>query len=71
MLGNPAPSLGRPERYAMNLLAGLIALATALGYVGVLAFDVNLVPLWIVILIGVAAMVMSFVETVRGDTADR
>lgn len=55
----------------MNLLAGLIALATALGYVGVLAFDVNLVPLWIVILIGVAAMVMSFVETVRGDTADR
>jgi hypothetical protein len=51
----------------MNLLAGLIALVAALGYLGVLAFDVNLLPLWIVILIGAAAMVVSFAETLRGD----
>ena len=55
----------------MNMLAGLIALATALGYLGVLAADVNLVPLWIVILIGAVAMVVSFVETLRSDAGTR
>jgi hypothetical protein len=51
----------------MNLLAGLISLVTAIAYVGVLATQVNLVPLWIVILIGVVPMVVSFVETLRND----
>lgn len=54
-----------------NLISGLIALAIGLGYVGILAVRVNSTALWVVILIGVAMMVWSFYESVRGADESR
>jgi hypothetical protein len=50
-----------------NLISGVIALAIAIGYVGILAVRVNSLPLWIVIAIGVAMMAWSFYESLRGE----
>ena len=50
-----------------NLISGLIALAIAIGYVGILAVRVDSLPLWIVVAIGVAMMAWSFYESLRGD----
>jgi hypothetical protein len=47
----------------LDLLAGIIALVLALIYVGVLAAQVPSVPLWIVIAIGLAAMVASLIDS--------
>jgi hypothetical protein len=53
----------------MNLFAGIIALAIALGYLGILAVRVNELPLWIVLLVGFAMMAASFVNALREDSA--
>jgi hypothetical protein len=53
----------------MNLFAGIIALAIALGYLGILAVRVNELPLWIVLLVGFAMMAASFVHALREDSA--
>jgi hypothetical protein len=50
-----------------NLISGLIALAIAIGYVGILAVRVNSLPLWIVVAAGVAMMAWSFYESLRGE----
>jgi hypothetical protein len=50
-----------------DLIAGIIALVIAIGFLGVLVYKVPSVPLWIVILLGAAMMVASFVQAVRGD----
>jgi hypothetical protein len=50
-----------------NLISGLIALAIAIGYVGILAVRVNSLPFWIVVAIGVAMMAYSFYESLLGE----
>jgi amino acid permease len=50
-----------------DLIAGIVALAIALGFLGVLVYKVTSVPLWIVILLGAAMMVASFLEARRGE----
>jgi hypothetical protein len=50
-----------------DVVAGILALVTAIGFLGVLVYKVPSVPLWAVILIGAAMMVASFVQAVRGD----
>ena len=37
---------------ALDLVAGIVSLATALGFLGVLIYKVWSIPLWIVILAG-------------------
>ncbi|MGH6919682.1 MAG: hypothetical protein ACREJ0_18475 [Geminicoccaceae bacterium] len=51
----------------LDMVAGLISLATALGFLGVLVYKVWAIPLWIVILVGAAMMAASFLEARRGD----
>jgi hypothetical protein len=51
----------------LDLVAGLVSLAAALGFVGVLVYKVWSIPLWIVVLLGAAMMVASLVESVRSD----
>jgi hypothetical protein len=53
-----------------NLISGIVALAIALGFLGVLVYAVPSVPLWIVILVSLAAMFASAVESLRGNEAD-
>ena len=50
-----------------DLIAGIVSLATALGFLGVLVYKVASVPLWAVILLGAAMMVASFVESFRAN----
>jgi hypothetical protein len=50
-----------------DLIAGIISLVAAGGFLGVLVYKVTSVPLWIVILLGMAGMVMSLAEMVRGN----
>jgi hypothetical protein len=50
-----------------DLIAGIISLVVAGGFLGVLAYKVPSVPLWIVILVGAAMMVASFIESARGE----
>jgi len=50
-----------------NLIGGLLALVIAYGYLGIIAWRVNALPLWIVVLIGGAMMAWSFYESLRGD----
>ena len=66
----PWRTMGRaPEEdgVALDLVAGIISLATALGFLGVLIYKVWSIPLWIVILAGAIMMVASLVETLRGE----
>ena len=51
----------------MELLAGGISLLVAAAFLAVLAYAVPSVPLWIVILIGFALMVVSLIQTLRSD----
>jgi uncharacterized protein (DUF983 family) len=51
----------------LDLIAGLVSLATALAFLGVLVYKVWSIPLWIVILLGAAMMVASLIESVRSD----
>jgi hypothetical protein len=51
-----------------DLIAGIVALVIAIGFLGVLVYKVVSVPLWIVILLGAAMMVASFVESMRDET---
>jgi hypothetical protein len=51
----------------LDLIAGLISLATALAFLGVLVYKVWSFPLWIVIALGAAMMVASLIESVRSD----
>jgi hypothetical protein len=53
-----------------NLTAGIVSLLIAIGFLGVLVYKVTSVPLWIVILVGAAAMAASFLESTRGDEAN-
>ncbi len=48
-----------------NLVGGLIAIVTAVLFLGSLAVALNSVALWVVILIGVAMMIADFVGTLR------
>jgi hypothetical protein len=57
----------REDGVILELIAGLIALATALAFLGVLVYKVWSIPLWIVILLGGAMMVASLIESMRSD----
>jgi hypothetical protein len=57
----------REDDVTLDLVAGIVALATALGFLGVLVYKVWSVPLWLVILLGAAMMVASFIQSARGD----
>lgn len=48
-----------------TLLGGGIALAVAIGFLSVVLAKVPSVPLWIVVLIGIAMMIASLFEAVR------
>jgi hypothetical protein len=50
-----------------DIVAGIISLAVALGFLGVLVYKVWSVPLWAVILLGAMMMVASIVESWRGN----
>ena len=50
-----------------DAIAGIISLATALGFLGVLLYKVVSVPLWAVVLLGAAMMVASLLESLRGN----
>jgi hypothetical protein len=54
----------------LDLVAGIISLVVALGFLGVLVYEVHSVPLWIVILLGAAMMVASLIEVRRSDAAE-
>jgi hypothetical protein len=50
-----------------DLIAGIISLAIALGFLGVLVYKVPSMPLWAVIGLGAAMMIASVVESLRGN----
>jgi hypothetical protein len=50
-----------------DLVCGVLSLLIAVAFLVVLAHAVPSPPLLIVILLGLAAMVTSLIETVRGD----
>jgi hypothetical protein len=50
-----------------DLAGGIISLLVAVVFLAILIYAVPSVPLWIVILVGVAMMVASLVESLRGD----
>lgn len=50
-----------------DLAGGVISLLVAAVFLAILAYAVPSVPLWIVILVGFALMVASFIETWRSD----
>jgi hypothetical protein len=50
-----------------DLAGGVISLLIAAVFLAILAYALPSAPLWIVILIGLALMVASFIETVRSD----
>jgi hypothetical protein len=50
-----------------DLAGGIISLLVAAVFLAILAYAVPSVPLWIVILVGFAAMVASLVESLRGN----
>jgi hypothetical protein len=52
-----------------DMIAGIVALVIAIGFLGVLVYKVASVPLWAVIVIGAAMMVASFLEAARGNQA--
>jgi hypothetical protein len=62
-----AYATGGWEHAMANLIGGLIAMAIAFGYLGIIAARVDSLPLWIVVLIGMAMMAWSFYESLRGD----
>jgi hypothetical protein len=49
-----------------TLLGGAIALAVAIIFLGIVLAKVPSIALWIVVLIGLALMIVSVVEAVRG-----
>jgi hypothetical protein len=57
----------RDHAVMMDLLAGGISLLVAGVFLAILVYAVPSVPLWIVILIGLATMVASLIETLRSD----
>ena len=61
---SPPASMEKPMTDA---IAGIISLATALGFLGVLLYKVVSVPLWAVVLLGAAMMVASLLESLRGN----
>ncbi len=50
-----------------DLIAGIMSLAVALGFLGVLIYKVPSPPLVIVVLLGVAMMVASLIQAARGN----
>jgi len=48
-----------------TLIGGLIPLAIAVVFFGVLLADVYALPLWIVVIGGIVLMIVSFIEAVR------
>jgi hypothetical protein len=58
---------GRGDGVALDLVAGIVSLAAALGFLGVLIYKVWSIPLWIVILVGALMMVATLFETARGE----
>ena len=57
----------REEGVILDLVAGLVSLATALAFLGVLVYKVWSIPLWLVILLGAAMMVASVIESARSS----
>ena len=60
-------TIGKGNATMMELLAGGISLLVAAAFLAILAYAVPSVPLWIVILIGFALMVVSLIQTLRSD----
>ena len=50
-----------------SVIAGLVSLAVAGFFFFILLSRLPSVPLWLVVLIGAAAMVASFAESLRGE----
>jgi hypothetical protein len=50
-----------------DLVCGILSLLIAVAFLAILAYAVPSLPLLIVILLGLAAMATSLIETVRGD----
>ncbi len=48
-----------------TLVGGGIALIIAIAFLGIVLAKISSIPLWIVVLIGIALMVVSVVEAVR------
>jgi hypothetical protein len=48
-----------------TLVGGGIALIVAIAFLGIVLAKIASIPLWIVVLIGIAMMVVSVVEAVR------
>jgi hypothetical protein len=59
--------LRKEDTVALDLVAGIVSLAIALAFLGVLIYKVWSIPLWIVVLIGFACMAASVIETLRSD----
>jgi hypothetical protein len=57
----------RDHAVMTDLLAGGISLLVAGVFLAILVYAVPSVPLWIVILIGLATMVATLIETLRSD----
>lgn len=49
-----------------TLIGGIIPLAVALAFFGVLLAQIHAIPLWIVVGVGIVLMVKSFLEAVGG-----
>jgi hypothetical protein len=59
--------LRKEDTVGLDLVAGIVSLAIALAFLGVLIYKVWSIPLWIVVLIGFACMAASVIETLRSD----
>lgn len=50
-----------------SLIAGLVALAIAIGFLAVLLAKLQIAPLWAVVMIGIVMMLASVIEGVRQE----
>jgi hypothetical protein len=53
----------------LDWIAGIASLAAALAFLGILVYKVSSIPLWIVLLLGAAMMVVSFFEAARDESS--
>ncbi len=51
-------------------IAGVIALVLAIAFLGILAIQINEIPLWIIIGGGVILMLADFVQSLRQERSD-
>lgn len=69
-MGHPIAA-NEDDAVASTLFGGVISLVVALVFLAILAAKIPSIPLWIVILIGVVAMVASVVEELRSSNGPR